>query len=265
MTRPTVEGEAWVTALREAGIPVWALPLIEIHALSAPVPLSLPGSPPAAFSALMFVSRAAVRCFLAVVPGPGPLRQAVQQGDCRLWVTGPGSAGELLGQGVAPERLDMPANEGDEFDSEALWKVVAHQVGAGFRLLIVRGRNVPNGQRGRSWLAEQVRSAGGEVAELLVYERARPVWSSMQMEQARRACADGSIWLFSSSQAIENLVRLLPGQAWGQARALTTHPRIAATARQAGFCVVAQSRPSLEAVIASIKSTDEFGESISTG
>lgn len=265
VTRPVAEGEEWAVALLQAGFSVLTLPLIEVRALSEPVPLTLSGSPLAAFSALMFVSRAAVRHFLATIPERGPLSEALQQANCRLWVTGPGSASELLGRGVAPERLDLPPSESDEFDSEALWKVVSHQVGADFRLLIVRGRTIPNRQPGRPWLAEQVRRAGGEVAELLVYERVSPVWSSLQMEQARGASADGSIWLFSSSQAIENLLTLLPGQAWRQARALATHRRIAATARQAGFGVVAQSRPSLKAVIASIKSIDGHGESISAG
>jgi uroporphyrinogen-III synthase len=67
----------------------------------------------------------------------------------------------------------------------------------------------------------------------------------------RRASTDGSIWLFSSSEAIAHLPI---GLDWGQARALATHPRIAQAAREAGFGQVLQSRPALPEVLASIKS-----------
>ncbi|MEG2631782.1 MAG: uroporphyrinogen-III synthase, partial [Comamonas sp.] len=46
----------------------------------------------------------------------------------------------------------------------------------------------------------------------------------------------------------------LPGTDWRQARALATHPRIAAAARQAGFGLVQECRPSLNDVAASIES-----------
>jgi uroporphyrinogen-III synthase len=65
---------------------------------------------------------------------------------------------------------------------------------------------------------------------------------------------DGSIWLFSSSEAVANLVASLPGQSFGQARAVATHPRIAQAAREAGFGCVLKTRPTLDDVVASIES-----------
>jgi uroporphyrinogen-III synthase len=47
---------------------------------------------------------------------------------------------------------------------------------------------------------------------------------------------------------------MLPAQTWESARAVTTHPRIAKAARSAGFGVVWESRPTLDAVVASIES-----------
>jgi uroporphyrinogen-III synthase len=74
------------------------------------------------------------------------------------------------------------------------------------------------------------------------------------MTLARQAATDGSVWLFSSAQALANLRRLLPGQDWSGARAVATHPRIAAAVRNAGFGVVCESRPVLAELVASIES-----------
>jgi uroporphyrinogen-III synthase len=72
--------------------------------------------------------------------------------------------------------------------------------------------------------------------------------------QARQAASDGTLWLLSSSQALDNLRAALPGQAWNQAHALATHPRIAQTARALGFASVHECRPALADVAASIES-----------
>ena len=55
-------------------------------------------------------------------------------------------------------------------------------------------------------------------------------------------------------QAVRALRAALPGQSWAQARALATHPRIAAAARKAGFGLVCESRPTLPDVLASLNS-----------
>jgi uroporphyrinogen-III synthase len=69
-----------------------------------------------------------------------------------------------------------------------------------------------------------------------------------------QAAIDGSVWLFSSSEAIANLQALLPQQSWSQARAIATHARIGQAAKNAGFSVVCESRPVLASVVASIES-----------
>ena len=65
---------------------------------------------------------------------------------------------------------------------------------------------------------------------------------------------DGSLWLFSSSEAVANLCAALPSQDWSSARALATHPRIADAARRAGFGRVDATAASLEAVVRSLES-----------
>jgi uroporphyrinogen-III synthase len=127
-------------------------------------------------------------------------------------------------------------------------------------VLIVRGTSptasampacLPSTQgAGRDWLAARLREAGAEVELLAVYERQLPVWTAQQLDLARQAASDGSLWLFSSS-AVANLQQLLPQQQWHSGLALTTHERIASKALSAGFGRVLHSRPSLDDVVAS--------------
>lgn len=259
VTRPQAEAVAWVAALQQAGIQARMLPLIEIEPTQkAPVlPLDWLGS--VASKALMFVSPAAARHGLAGPRSGTDALSWLRRADCRLWVTGPGTARELQMLGLPLHIVDQPASDAKDLDSEALWRIVSRQVRAPFHLLVLRGRDVPGGQVGRPWLADRVQQAGGAVRESVVYERLQPAWNEQQELQARGFCEDGSIWLLTSSQAIRNLQGLLPGQDWSKARALTTHGRIAESARQLGFGVVVESRPGLDALIPSIKSSDEFG------
>jgi len=130
-------------------------------------------------------------------------------------------------------------------------------------VLIVRGdsqagasRTVPaTAGAGRDWLAARLREAGAQVEMLAVYQRELPAWDAAQTALARLAAEDGTLWLLSSAESVANLQQLLPGQSWQKARALATHERIAAQAKQLGFGYVKQCRPALEDVVASIEST----------
>ena len=76
-----------------------------------------------------------------------------------------------------------------------------------------------------------------------------------ERERLDAALADRSVvWLFSSSEAIANLERAAGAARWDAARALATHPRIAARAKRLGFGVVVEAAPGLDAVIACIQS-----------
>jgi uroporphyrinogen-III synthase len=157
-----------------------------------------------------------------------------------------------------PSWIDAPAVDAPQFDSEALWSVVWQRVGAGFRLLVVRGAGnaVDEGPvgGGRDWFANQVLAVGGVVEFLVAYQRCPALWDSAQRHLAAQAAGDGSVWVFSSSEAIGNLTAALPQHDWSQSRAVATHPRIAQAARRAGFSVVCESRPTVASVVASIES-----------
>jgi len=209
------------------------------------------------FDAIMFVSGNAADYFFKQKPPVAPDWPAQAAIKTRAFVTGPGSRSALLRHGVGAQRIDAPSAAAGQFDSEALWALVEAQVTPGFQVLIVRGAG-PAGASGdgagRDWFARQVQSRGGVVEFVAAYRRSSPVWRATEMETARCAAVDGSVWLFSSSEAIANLRTLMPGQSWHQARAVATHPRIAQAAREAGFGVVCESRPLLGDVVASIES-----------
>lgn len=255
VTRPAPEAGHWVAQLQARGIAASALPLIDIAAQerhSALAQACRDCAAPGHYRAVMFVSGNAVVHFFAAGAQLAPATRA--------WSPGPGTARALQAAGVPAQQIDGPPPDAAQFDSEALWPVVRAQIQPGDRVLIVRGSPGagagPAGS-GREWLAEQLRQAGARIDFVAVYQRRAPQLAPAALALARAAAHDGTLWLFSSSEAIANLQRALPGTDWSQARALATHPRIAAAAQQAGFGHVQECRPALNAVAASIESAHE--------
>jgi uroporphyrinogen-III synthase len=128
----------------------------------------------------------------------------------------------------------------------------------GKRVLVLRGQTSGAAQHtaGRDWLAQQFRAAGAQVEMLSVYERKAPQLSSAELDLVKAASQDGSVWLFSSSEALANLLRqpaLNGGVNWCQARAIATHPRIAEALRNAGWGVVQESRPMLSDIVDALR------------
>jgi uroporphyrinogen-III synthase len=250
VTRPESEARRWVEELRRRGLDAQALPLIEIAPVAGVVAIGAAWQQLVRFRAAMFVSGNAVRHFFARRPDG-----AHWPAQTRAWAPGAGTRDALLSAGVDPKLVDAPAQEASQFDSETLWQQVAGQVAGGDRVLIVRGGDAQGTGSGRDWLADQLIAAGAQVEFLVVYRRQPPRLSAEQLTQAKQSTGpDACVWLFSSSQAIAHLQGLLPGQDWAQGRAVATHPRIAKAARVAGFGVVCESRPSMDAVTAALKS-----------
>lgn len=266
VTRPGPQALSWVNTLRAAGLEALALPLIDIAGPPNPEAVRVAWQRLHAFDALMFVSANAVQQFFAMQPqglALGPIYP-------RFFVTGPGSAAALAQVGVPGERVDAPDAGAAQWDSEALWQVVQPLVQPGWRVLIVRGDtdgeaseasgaqeigNRSSGKGvGRDWFAARLVEQGAAVEFLVTYQRRAPPFSANALALVQVAAVDGSVWLFSSSEAVTNLVALAAGQSWRQARALATHPRIAQAARAAGFGSVWESRPAIGDVLASIES-----------
>lgn len=252
VTRPQREALEWVGQLKARGLDAQALPLIEIAAAADPQPVHQAWARLDGYLAVMFVSANAVDHFFR--ERPAGLDWAPSGRGPRAWATGPGTLQALTDAGVPPDLIDAPGADAAQFDSEALWKLVRPGVVAGAKVLIVRGSDAQGHSAGRDWLADRLVQVGAEPVLLLAYRRLAPRWSEAQRALAIAAADGSAVWLFSSSEAIANLGRLLPDQAWDRARAVATHPRIAQAATQAGFGVVYPSRPGLAQVVASIES-----------
>lgn len=261
VTRPEQEARQWVSTLANAGYEAVALPLIGVLPAPNPDAVLAAWQRLHQFDAVMFVSGNAVDHFFALKPAVARVLDESGAIKIRAFVTGPGSFSALRRAQVDPANIDMPDRDAGQFDSEALWAVVRHRVQPGYRILVVRGTGSHQAAAedaaqgaGRDWFAEQVRGAGGSAEFLVSYQRRAPDLTADTAALAQQAATDGSVWLFSSSEAIGNLVAACPGQSWAAAKTVVTHNRIALTARAAGFGVVCESRPTLPALLASIES-----------
>jgi uroporphyrinogen-III synthase len=255
VTRPEREARPWADALQARGVPCETLPLIEIAALPEPSALKSAWQAVPGHLAVMFVSANAVRFFMAARPAGMPIQ------SCRAWSTGPGTRAALLAQGWPEELIDSPPESAEQFDSEALWALVAQRVQVAVAaspskpsVLIVRGADARGQLAGRDWLAQQLESAGLQVLQTVAYVRQAPVLTAAQQGRALQAMRDGSWWLFSSSEAAQHLLQACPDLAVGQARALATHPRIAQRLQQSGWGRVDLVPSGLDAQALSIKS-----------
>ncbi|MDP2367698.1 uroporphyrinogen-III synthase [Rhodoferax sp.] len=261
VTRPEADARPLARDLALAGLVPIVMPLIEVAAVADQERLiqAWRGAPHCL--AVMFVSSNAVDHFFDRRPPDLALFNARAIARTRAWATGPGTLKALLRHGAELAWIDAPSLEAGRFDTDTLWDIVCSRVQPGDRVLIVRGADAADGLEappargvGRDWLAEQLTLAGAQVDFVVAYQRRAPHWDAQQLAQARLAASDGAVWLFSSAQAVVHLQRLLPAQDWSGARAVATHPRIAAAVRNAGFGVVCESRPVLSEMVASIES-----------
>jgi len=245
VTRPEAQAAGWVQRLRERGFDAASLPLIGIAPPADPAPVVAAWGRLADYSLAVFVSPNAAEQFFALRP-----RGMVWPDSTLAGSTGPGTSQALRGFGVPLASLVAPAADAPQFDSEALWALLAPLPWRDRGVLIVRGDG------GRDWLADTLRAHGAQVMPLCAYRRIAPSFTPAQCSQLDAALAQPAahVWLFSSSEAIAALAAAAPGATWAAVRAIATHPRIAETARDAGFGDVILARPELEAVAACLQS-----------
>ncbi|PAT38367.1 uroporphyrinogen III synthase [Vandammella animalimorsus] len=272
LTRPEAQNAAWAAQFAALGIDCIALPLIHIQfpddAASAQrrqAALDKLGQ----WTAIMHVSPNAVQGFWDAQAmqrwhqlGTDTGTDARANNLPRLWAPGPGTAQALQAQGFAPEWIDQPAADAGQFDSEALWQQVQTQIHPGAQVLILRGSRVAAGPatqatppqpqdegHGRDWLARQLQQRGAQLHLLPVYRRGPPAWDAQQRDMALGAAAARRVWLLSSSEGVQHLPLLLPGQDatfWRGQSAIATHPRIAQAAQRIGFGQIRTTAPTVQ-------------------
>jgi uroporphyrinogen-III synthase len=247
VTRPQPQADEWVARLRDRGIDAVALPLLGIAPVEDPTEVdaawrALAGAEPPAM--VVFVSPNAVAGFFQRRPVG-----TVWPAATRAATPGPGTAAALEAHGVPAACLEQPAADAAQFDSEALWARLAARGWRGARVWIVRGEG------GRDWLAETLRAAGATVSFVQSYRRGAPVLGDAERRLVQQAldAPGGALWLFSSSEAIGHLPGLAAQADWSAARAIVSHPRIAAAARSMGFGRVDEVRPEFETVLEAIR------------
>ena len=266
ITRPASEAQHWADSVRAAGHEPVVIPLIGIQPLADASNVHQAWLHLDENAAVMFVSGNAVHFFMLARP-LAPVGQITEPIRTRAWATGPGTRQALLARGWPPQLIDTPPDAAAQFDSEALWAVVKPQIGVGHRVLVVRGETwampshpgpAPAPEQspgaGRDWLAQRIAEAGALPVFCISYGRCMPDLSAGQIRQIQGAVGAGAVWLFSSSEALNNLTTLVPGENWAHACAVATHPRIAERAQAAGFGAVHVTRPTVADVLASIES-----------
>ena len=250
VTRPLSQAESFVEGLRSLGFEAYALPLIAIE-------------PVADTSKLQQLAASLTDQDMIIFVSPNAVQQFIQAASSEVWAwphdtqvqvggVGPGTVQALRDSGLASEQITAPSIQERQFDSEALWKILANQAWSGRRIMIVRGDG------GRNWLAEQFQAAGAQVSFVQAYTRTLPLWSPFHRHLVQQAMAIPSdhLWFFSSSQSLDHLSQLCPqGQAvWPCSRALVTHPRISEHARKSGFGNILLSPPDLYSMVTCIQS-----------
>lgn len=246
VTKPAEAGAALADALRAAGATVLFLPAFEIEGAADPVAARGVLAQLSGLDLALFVSPAAVRATRVLLPG-----NMIWPTATRIAAVGAGTA--LAARTALPlsptATVLAPDTEAAEEapGSEALWDVLRTLQPPPRRVLILRA------EQGREWLGERLRENGAEVHTLAVYRRTTRAWThyadAADIAAALRA---GATIVVTSSEAAavvrDNVValRAVGAEDWPEPTLIATHPRVAATLRDAGFATV-HTLPTLDA------------------
>jgi uroporphyrinogen-III synthase len=254
VTRPEAQALDWVHRLQALGASATALSLLRIVAADDSADaIHQAWATLAERRLVMFVSPNAVAQFFALRPRKlnWPTAITPPDGDptptsVLAGATGPGTVSALREHGVPDHAIAAPGADAASFDAEALWRDALSSLDwRGARVLVVRGDG------GRDWLADTLGAAGAQLQMLCAYRQLGPAWSNDESAWLDQILARPSdhVWVFSSSQAISHLVQHLQAVRPDAAAllaamsAITTHPRIAASARSLGLGRVASCAP----------------------
>ena len=263
LTRPAGQSAQLAAALEREGIAAFDFPLIEIAAAEDDGPLRAALAALERYALVIFVSPNAIDRAFDAAPGLN------WPASAPIGVVGPGSVAALARRGVAEPTHQVIAPAGAQgsddgngngngngngesnarFDSEALFAALSERLG--IESLRDRAVLIVRGDGGREWLADRLREAGAHIEAVCAYRRVVPTPSAQAWARVR-ALLQGAphAWLLTSSEAVRNLDALARAeltaaehQALLRAPVVAPHPRIAETARAAGFDTITASGP----------------------
>ena len=242
VTRPQPQADSWVERLRAQGVDAQALPLLAIDAVADKGALQAAWHDLKRYALAMFVSPNAVSHFFAARPVTSIA--SAWPAATRAAATGPGTLQALHSAGVPPALCVAPPPDAAQFDSTALWARLRGETWIGRNVLVLRGDG------GRDEFAAHLRQAGASVHFVQAYRRGPAALGAAERRLLDAALAQPQrhVWWLSSAEAVGYLPQFAPGADWRAARALASHPRIAARARDIGFGHVFEAPPTLDAV-----------------
>ncbi len=247
VTRPQPQADEWTHRLQVLGLAASALPLIDISDVADTSLVQAAWQQLSQIRLVIFVSPNAVQCFANQCP-----KDVTWPSNTLAAAPGPGTQHALLthlqSAGLSPHHIVAPPADSLQFDSEHLWPVLRTHDWEGKQVLIISGGTDGQAQ-GRPWLTLQLQAAGATVNSLLTYERQAAQWTPAQRALADAAYSSPSsyLWLFSSSEAVQFLVKRM-GRPSFEAMSIATHPRVAQTAEYSGFTLALVVPPRLEDV-----------------
>lgn len=230
--RPQPGADATVAALEAAGIPARALPLLRLQALPETPALRACLQALADYTAVVFVSPAAVAFGMAWVDHFWP-----QYPTGPTWI----AVGEATRQALATWGITAVAPPAAAEDSEGMLALPALQQVGEAKVLILRG------QGGRELLATTLRQRGARVDIVELYQR-RP-------QQVTLPAVAAVAGLVVSSQAVLDALLGNDGLRFAGRPMVVPSRRVADAAREAGFeQVVEAGGAGPQATVAAIES-----------
>jgi uroporphyrinogen-III synthase len=238
ITRPAGQAARLAQSLRAAGAAPLLFPTIEIADTDNPVAAKSQLASLANFNWAIFISANAVeKTFSLMTP------EKTWPQDLATAAIGAATAQALREHGVA--NVLMPK---DGYDSEALLALAEFQSIQHSRIVIFRG------QGGRETLRQTLTARGAEVIYCETYRRIKPSLTNphlhLWLEQNKIHAID-----VMSAESLDNLLALAgsASAALKKIPLITHHPRVAHTARDAGFNLILTCLPDDASLLAVLK------------
>ncbi len=236
VTRPEVQADALVGPLAELGADVVVQPAIRIGPPDDWRQLDEALDRLGSFHWLVFSSSNGVRAVLGRLLHRG--RDVRDLARLSLAAIGPGTAEELSRYHLRADRVP------DEFRAESLAESLAAEA-RGQRFLLARA------SRGRDVLAEELRRAGAEVEQVVVYTSSDV--PAPEPEVAEALAAGRIDWVTVTSSAIARSLAAMFGRELRKARLASISPVTTGTLRELGYEASAEAEVyTMEGIVAAL-------------